>query len=159
MNRYEKEQQFKEMYRDCMLCYNIKEEKFFSEMNQKNLQKMQEALHAVGFSLQINDGQLTLSIFSERYNRISNRYAGRRKGYAYKESADGIPEEVYQYSDIVYLMQTMKDQEVADEIGMKIATYYRHKKAMKESSYYKSLDLDRARDKEYLESVPGNHRF
>ena len=67
--------------------------------------------------------------------------------------------ELYQYSDIVFMMQTKKDADVAAEIRMPIATFYRHKKAMKESAYYKSLDLNRLRDKEYLESVAGNRMF
>ncbi|MCI5727793.1 MAG: hypothetical protein MR274_09860 [Clostridium sp.] len=53
----------------------------------------------------------------------------------------------------------MKNQELADKIAMPIATFYRYKKALKESDYYNSLDLNRLRDKEYLESVPGNYNF
>ena len=57
------------------------------------------------------------------------------------------------------MMQTMKDQEIANKIGMPIATYYRHKKTLKDSYYFKSLDLNKLQDKEYLESVSDNLIF
>ena len=53
----------------------------------------------------------------------------------------------------------MTDQQIADKIGMKIATYYRHKKKLRESKYFKELDQNRLDDREYLESLKGNLVF
>ena len=40
-----------------------------------------------------------------------------------------------------------------------IATFYRHKQRLKESYYYRSLDLNRLKDKEYLDGVDNNFVF
>ena len=53
----------------------------------------------------------------------------------------------------------MKDREIAERISMPIATYKRHKKTMKESNYYNSLDLNRLHDEVYLQAQPGNLAF
>ncbi len=53
----------------------------------------------------------------------------------------------------------MKDQDIIEKIKMKPATFYRHKKEMKETEYYKSLDLNRLGDLEYLKSVKGDVMF
>lgn len=66
---------------------------------------------------------------------------------------------LYRYSDVVYMMQTMMDKEIADRIEMPIATFYRHKQRLKESYYYRSLDLNRLKDKEYLDGVDNNFVF
>ena len=160
MGPYEAEQKAKEKYEGCRLCYKVTSEEYFADQNEKNLEKMKEALEEVGVRLYVTDGTLSLSIYPNRYVRTRNRNAGRRKKVAWNEEKCKKGQwESYKYSDIVFMMQTMKDQEIADKIGMPIATYYRHKKAMKESRYYKSLDLNKLRDKEYLDGVSGNYGF
>ena len=57
------------------------------------------------------------------------------------------------------MMQIMTDRETAERINMPIATFYRHKKIMKSSSYYKTLDKNKMDDLEYLKSVDGNLMF
>lgn len=57
------------------------------------------------------------------------------------------------------MMQIMTDREIAERINMPIATFYRHKKIMKSSSYYKTLDKNKMDDLEYLKSVDGNLMF
>lgn len=160
MRRYEAEKKAKEEYGDCRLCYKIISEGYYVAQNEKNLEKMKEALSAVGILLNVEDGNLSLSIYPEGYIRTKERNAGRRKKTAWnkEEKSKGIYK-FYKYSDIVFMMQSMKDQEIATKIGMPIATYYRHKKTMKESNYYKSLDLNKLGDKEYLESVQENYGF
>lgn len=56
-------------------------------------------------------------------------------------------------------MQTMMDKEISNKIEMPIATFYRHKQRLKESYYYRSLDLNRLKDKEYLDGVDNNFVF
>lgn len=160
MTRYEAEQKAKEEYGDCRLHYKVVSEEYAAKSNAENLEKMKEALDAVGIWLNVEDGRLSLSIYPEGYIRTKDRNAGRRKKVAWNQEAKKKGKyELYKYSDIVLMMQTMKDQELADKIGMPIATFYRHKKALKDSEYYWSLDLNRLREKEYLESVPGNFGF
>ena len=160
MGRYEAEQKVKEKYEGCRLCYKVTSDGYFSDRNEKNLEKMKEALDAVGVWLDVTDGELSLSIYPEKYVRTRDRNAGRRKKVVWNEEKRKKGQwETYKYSDIVFMMQTMKDQEIADKIGMPIATYYRHKKTMKESRYYKSLDLNKLRDKEYLDGVNENYGF
>lgn len=160
MTRYEAEKKAKEKYGNCRLHYEIISEKYAEESNAENLEAMKEALRAVGIYLNVKDGILSLSISPEEYIRTKDRNAGRRKKTAWKQEAMQKGKyEIYKYSDIVFLMQIMKDQDIADKIGMPIATFYRHKRALKDSGYYNSLDFDRLRDKEYLESVVGNLGF
>lgn len=140
-------------FEGCKLEYKIEELECFRESNKKNYAIMVEALDAVGISLGVDEGVLRLRINSG-YVEKSTRKAGAYKKLAHKEDKT-----VYNYADIVLMMQTMKDQDIADKIGMPIATYRRHKRDMKESSFYKSLDLNRLRDKEYLDSCKGNYGF
>lgn len=161
MRRYEAEQKAREEYGDCRLCYKLNTvDDAYWDLNRKNYEKMKEALDAVGIWLDVENGELRLSIYPEGYIRTKDRNAGRRKKAAWNQEARKKGKyELYKYSDIVLMMQTMKDQELADKIGMPIATLYRHKKALRESEYYQSLDLNRLREKEYLESVSGNFSF
>ena len=57
------------------------------------------------------------------------------------------------------MQQTMKDTEILETTGMTSATYYRHKKAMKESAYYKRLDKTKLNDAAYLKSIEGDTFF
>ena len=160
MTRYKAEQKAKKEYGNCRLFYKIISEEYFAEQNKKNFEKMKEALDAVGVMLKIDNGELTLAIYPEKYIRTKERNAGRRKKIVWnEESRKKGKYETYKYSDIVFMMQTMMDKEIANKIGMPIATYYRHKKTLKESYYFNSLDLNKLQDKEYLESVSDNLIF
>lgn len=142
---------------DCRLRYKISDEGYLHEMNTKNYDKMREALKAVGIWLDVSDGELRLSIYEDQYDRILHRNAGRKKSYAENKEAGGyIP---YTYADIVYMMQTMNNKQIIDKIKMPMTTFYRRKKALETSDYYKSLDKNRLEDKDYLASVPGNSAF
>ena len=108
------------------------------------------------------DGILSISIMGNKYIQKKKRDAGRRKkiltdpntiekkiigtDYVYET------EKIWMYSDVVYMMQSMKDKEIIDRLNVKPATYYRHKKALKESGYYKNLDPQKMNDIEYLKS-------
>lgn len=161
MRSFNSQEKTKKEYSDCRLRYKLApEDDTFWDLNRKNYAKMKEALEAVGIWLNIENDELSLSILPTSYLRTRDRNAGRRTTVVLKkENNTNGSYELYKYADIVLLMQTMKDQEIADKLGMPIATYYRHKKKMKESTYFKSLDLNRLRDKEYLESISGNYCF
>lgn len=161
MRRLEAEKKAKEKYGDCRLRYKLQSgDDAYWELNQKNYEKMKTALEAVGVWLEVDKGELRLTIYPEGYIRTKERNAGRKKKSFWKreELAEG-KYELYRYSDVVCMMQTKKDADIASEIGMPIATFYRHKKTLKESPYYRSLDQNRLRDEEYLESVLGNMIF
>ena len=152
--RFNAEKKVKEHYGDyCSLRYDVKDHKYSEDSNAENVELMKEALEKVGFYLSVEDGVLSLSMMSGSYATVTTRNAGRRKTFAWKNG------DILRYSDIVLMMQTMTDQEISDKIHMKIATYYRHKKEMRESDYFKSLDQNKLRDEEYLKSVKGNYGF
>ena len=121
--------------------------------NADNFPVMQQVLRDAGVCIDLYDNLLVIRINGVQYRINRTRFAGRGKQYA---QIDG---DLCQYSDVVWMSLTMQDKQIADKIGMKIATYYRHKKKMRESDYYKSLDRNRINDREYLRSVPGDYLF
>lgn len=146
-----------EKYSDCMLIYKISENKPYGEINKKNYDKMKKALNAAGFFLDVENGVLKLQISQYGYERKQKRNAGRKKKCALKKENGEYG--LYRYYDVVYMMQTMMDKEISNKIEMPIATFYRHKQRLKESYYYRSLDLNRLKDKEYLDGVDNNFVF
>lgn len=149
----------KEKYDKCHLRYNVKEDPIYHKMNQENYALMKEALKSVGVDFEINGGVLDMRIDSWEYVSVVDRYAGRTRMPVMRKCEDNSYEP-YMYSDIV-LMKTQKirDKAIAEKLEISIASYYRRKKKMFESSYYKSLDPNKTWDKEYLESVSGNRDF
>lgn len=143
---------------DLKLCYEVKSRPYYAETNKENFGAIQEALNDVGVYISLDDDELYISIMSSRYMCNKTRHAGRRKKVAFTEDNSGNLY-VYKYSDIVLMMQTMTDEQICEKIGMAVATYYRHKKKLKNTKYYKSLDRNKLDDKEYLESVDGNFIF
>ncbi len=89
----------------------------------------------------------------------------------------------YKWSDIVCMLETMTDKQIMDKltvtakrktkseysdytymkeeraVAMAPATYYRKKKKMKQSAWYRSLDKERCSDIDYLRNVPGDQVF
>ena len=67
----------------------------------------------------------------------------------------------YKYSELIYMMyvENLSDYEIMDRIGMKKATYYRHKAKMLESPFYKAMNVDLELTKEYLDQLPDNEYF
>ena len=175
MLSHKKSQKAREKYGGVSLTYYLANEKdedaaFLAELtaqNKKNLPLIEEALQKAGIYLFVEElssfggrGYIYISLSPELYVENQTRNAGRRRKYSVKnKDYKNKNIEFFKYSDVVFMLQTMKDQEVADAINMPIATFYRHKKGLKESEYYNSLDLNRLKDKEYLESVEGNDFF
>lgn len=121
--------------------------------NVAKLELMKDALAKVGFSLTVDHNILGIYMDNYDYTVSTTRNAGRKKS---KVRFNGV---TIFYSDIVYMMQTMTDKEICNKIQMKIATYYRHKKDMIESTYFRLLDKNRLTDLEYLKSVNWNDPF
>ena len=66
----------------------------------------------------------------------------------------------WRYSDLArFIADKLPDAEVMKKLDMKPATYYRHKKTFRESEYFSNLDLSRAKEPGYLESLRGNSYF
>lgn len=157
MRRYDVITKKRAKYENCILRYKLENNNPYDEANNNNFELMKKSLEKVGIWLDINDDELCLSIYPDGYIRASERNSGRNRKLIKKESDSSTG--YYRYSDIVFMMQSMTDKEIAEKIKMPIATYKRHKKTMIESSYHQSLDLNRLQDKDYLESVLGNTAF
>lgn len=108
-----------------------------------------------------SDGRkLTFWTKPEYHLERNTRNAGRRKTFALQKDKQGDEiDDFYRYSDVVYMMQSKKDDEIMKILGMAPATYYRHKKGMKESEYYKKLDPSKLTNREYLKSVEVDRIF
>lgn len=149
----------KETYEGCWLHFNVTEDRPYHNLNQENYALMKEALKSVGIDFEINGGVLDMRIDSWEYVSIVDRYAGRTRMPIMRKCEDNSYEP-YKYSDIVLMKaQKIRDKAIAEKLEISIASYYRRKKKMLESSYYKSLDPNKTWDKEYLESVSGNRDF
>ena len=143
----------------------------------ENIEKLKSKLvkyDICGFSCELEENSNTLvltlqSSFFESHKHNA-RGGGRRKAKARSKTeteksilTGNTVAKVLKYSDIVYLLSQGKDlAEMLLETGMKQATYYRHLKALKESLYFKSLDLENQESKptlESLEKIHGNRIF
>lgn len=155
MNRYERKNKKIEEYQGAKIKLYLDDTQPYEHDNAIYYDKLKEALETAGFHININkDNLLTLEIAISKFYNANYRSAGRKDRVAKKDGA--FP---YRYSDIVYMLNTMTDKEIIKELKMPQATYYRHKKAMKQSAYYTNLDKKRLNDIEYLESQPINPSF
>lgn len=75
------------------------------------------------------------------YNTVVLRGAGRKKVAAVSEKGNPVT-----CAEVLLMMKNMTDYEIMEKINMRKATYYRHKKAMLESDWYRdharNLDLN-----------------
>lgn len=133
-------------------------------MSMQDLAAITAILGEYGIELEIKNERegKVLSIWTkpEYHLERNTRNAGRRKTFALQKNQDGESlSEFYKYSDVIYMMQSKKDDEIMEILGMAAATYYRHKKTMKESEYYKNLEQSKLADQDYLKSVEGDYIF
>lgn len=145
------EKKLDEQYGSVFLTYEVKDSDI--KKNAEKLEQMKKALDKVGFSLNVDHNILSIYMRVHDYAASTTRNAGRKK------SKVKVNDGTIFYSDIVYMMQTMTDKEISDKINMKIATYYRHKKELKESNYYRFLDKNKLNDLDYLQSANWNFPF
>ncbi len=140
------------------LCYTITEKEFYKQQNSQNYEQVKKLLEEVGVMLSVENGELSLFVVQELYNVVKKRNAGRHRDILFhQEGGQKDYTKRYDYADIVFMMQTMTDKEICESTGIPQATFYRHKKVMKESGYYKSLNMCRLKDLEYLQSVSGGN--
>ena len=145
------------------LQYSISEKTMpesIRKQNKEDLKLMQEALSELGVSLSIKNGEISLMMHTSNFVERKTRGAGRKRTYAFKDQEKGIyTSDAYRFSDVVSLIEEKGDKETQAILGMSESTYFRHKKKMKSSEYYASLNPEKMTDQEYLESVPGNKYF
>lgn len=139
---------------DKRLVFTVKRDRIHDKINAQNFEYVQRAMQAAGISMRLEGDILYISVWEELHRQKTARNAGRHKKLTYTDDNG-----VWRYSDVVYMLQTMTDQQVYTAIGMASSTYYRHKKELLQSAYYASLDKDSLQDKDYLESVSGNLAF
>lgn len=138
----------------------ITTEKMFPEAN--DFLTLQRLLESYGIHFEVNTDKegkkMQIWTTPEWHLRKNSRNAGRKRNSVLKQTEAGNVE-AYRYSDILLMMQSMKDDEIMQATGMKSATYYRHKKALKNSNYYKKIDKTKLDDLEYLKSIAGDYLF
>lgn len=137
------------------LNYRVDDVVYYKDHNEKSFDTIRELLDRVGVNLDKDGDRLSISINPRKYFVAARTYAGRYRSLAYRKD-EFIP---YTYSDIIYMLNTMSNDEVAAKINMPIATFYRHKKRMVNSDYYKTLDPSRFNDIEYLKSFNSDNAF
>lgn len=140
-----------------MLKYYIKEDPIFKEINAKSYLKIKAALNSVGVYLNIENGEVTLTMSETIHAQKAKRHAGRKESVAFKNDENGY--KILKYSDIVYMLQFKTRDQICKDTGISKSTFYRKGIKMKESNYYKTLDRNRLEDKEYLEQHEGNESF
>lgn len=154
---------------DLTLRYTVKSHPYYEEINRKNFEAVQKALDDVGVYISLDDNELYITIMEDSYLHKKKRNAGRRKIIVSDPTAQEeldlyngktlTIDRTWKYSDVVFMLQTMTDKQICEKIGMAQATYYRHKRELKNTDYYKLLDQNKLTDKDYLESVKGNYPF
>jgi len=133
---------------------------FLSKKKDKErFEAAKDALKAVGVDLSYNDGRLSMRMDSEMYLNVATRKAGPKSKKILSPSYQDNKGHTMYYSDVLIMMQNMSDAEIIRELKVPKATYYRHKKAMLESEYYKELDKTRLDDEEYLKEAIFDGKF
>ena len=139
-----------------MLHYHVSESDKTNMMNIINLKKIQSLVGSLGVALELDKDDLYISVDANVLSFKKKRNAGNKRK---KVKSGNLEKPFIRYSDIVYRFSYMSDAAIMKEIGMAKATYYRHKKTLIRSDYYKSLDKSRISDKGYLEGIDGNRTF
>lgn len=152
MDRRSRNEIKKKEYSKLKLSYELAEN---GKTDNDTYHKIQAALEDAGFIFSVKNDKLTIEVLESKYVRNRFRNAGRKpKSVQRKDNFLS-----YRYSDIVCMMQTMTDKEIYGKIGMPSATYYRHKKELMSSNYYKQLDKNKLTDISYLKTVSGDNVF
>lgn len=152
MNKKERNQKRYNDIAKLKICYKVEED----DNKPEDFEKMKYILEQVGIILKKNKDELTIEVLESKYIRRNFRNAGRKTKTVQRK--DNFKS--YRYSDIIYMMNMMTDKEIMKKIGMPvISTYYRHKKEMMNSLYYKNIDKNKLDDLAYLETVEDNEVF
>lgn len=141
-------------YSNLSVTYEIKKKQV---PDTETLQELQEALSLVGVMLYTDDNSVTIKLNPDKYSSVKDRAAGRRRKMTLKKASEKY--EPYRYSDIILMMNTMSDKDIMETIKMTEPTFYRHKRTMVNSDYYKNLDNAKIGNADYLKSLVGNNVF
>jgi len=156
----------KKLSESPFIKYTVTDVPGFEKFNEKNLPVIIEALKAIHINLTVTeDNELSLFIPASYYNEYHNRNAGRRRkimsrsGEYETYELYGRKKEFYSgekllYSDMVVLLLTQSDAKIMKSLNIPRATYYRHKKILMDSFYYKSIDPEKL-TKEFALSEDG----
>jgi len=133
--------------------------------NAESFEVVKAALAKVGVCIELNENssreidsyRLSIKIDPDSYLEANMRFAGPKvKGFRFPDNEFGLSGDYVYYSDVIFMLQTMNDKEVMDALGIKYASYYRHKKKMLESDYYQMADKNRLMDPDYLKGAELN---
>lgn len=118
-------------------------------------EKMRKALKDVGVNLLVENGKIHLSLDTTEYLQKKRRSAGRPKTRISKADESRLT-----YTDVIIMLQTMTNKEIAAQLGMPINTFYRHRNEMLGKDFVQHLDKNKLTDRAYLESEKcSNFRF
>ena len=159
--------------RDINIAIQLTDEQRADNCLIENIDRLTEQLVRAdikGFNFVYDDitGDILINLSESFFDRYKHnaRNSGRRRAVAESQtekelSITGIERQKrYKYSDIVYMLDSGADlEEMLKYTRMAQATYYRHLKELKESTYYKSLNPESCNDRDYLESIKGNREF
>lgn len=143
------------------LHYKVEDDPRFRMENEACYEEIKKLLEDVGCYLKLEDGILSISLRTSSnsvYMQKRKRNSGKKKRL-FRNMDSSNPSDYLKFSDIVYLMQSMTDKAIFTKHNIPIQTYYRHKKRLLESIYYKSLDTEKMNNIEYLESKECNYYF
>lgn len=114
-------------------------------------------------------GNRLILLFNETFfekRKKNDRNAGRKRTHAedstIKElTSSGVEiNKMLRYTDIILKLNQGTDlKEMLNYTNMAQATYYRHLKTMKESEFYKDIDLERIDDQEYIKSLGKANKY
>ena len=114
--------------------YSKEEISLFNELS-KEAKKRGVNLSMLGDRIYIT---LNDDVYVSRMNRGAGRHTVTSNNTVIKNTSIGELDSIYYYSDIVEMLnQNIKDKDIMEIIGMKPATYFRHKKKMMESRFMK----------------------
>ena len=114
-------------------------------------------------------GNRLILLFNDTFfekRKKNDRNAGRKRTHAedstIKElTSSGVEiNKMLRYTDIILKLNQGTDlKEMLNYTNMAQATYYRHLKTMKESEFYKDIDLERIDDQEYIKSLGKANKY
>lgn len=146
-----------EQLQNCKLKYTLSGD---DRNSAENFRLMKHILDKCGIMLDIYEDELTLSVIPSAYSHSHKRHAGPKdRHFSVPETDKQTKSSYYRLSDILLMMQSMQDKEIITLTGIPSSTFYRHKRKMYETWYYKTLDPEKEWTREYLESVENNFWF
>jgi hypothetical protein len=107
-----------------MASYTLRLDKGQDETAKQFVDSLKELLGGVGFHVSYieEDSAIHMSIITKVVKKRLSRNAGRKKGKVYTQ---------YKCGEIADMQKTMTNEQIATQLGIPKATFYRHLKLMK----------------------------